>query len=140
MLGAALNKLDSTVQVFLLDGAEASFQHQVANIEPHDSAIMVVGNLQGDAGCTGTYVKHEVFRPRSYSRDQELAPMKVLKESQHLRPGVVRRGNPIEQVLGKGSADWDRRLRFNRRSQVVRSLICLHYLSSSELSFVHTTS
>jgi hypothetical protein len=61
--------LDPAVQAFLLDGTEASFQHHVANIEPHDLAIMVVGNLQGDTGCTGTYVKHNVSRPKSHSRD-----------------------------------------------------------------------
>jgi hypothetical protein len=69
MLSASLDKLDSAVQVFLLDGAEASFQHQVANIEPYYSTIMVVGNLQGDTGCTGTYVKHKVSRLKSHSRD-----------------------------------------------------------------------
>src|SRR5512136_2868395 len=103
MLSAALDKLDSAVQVLLLDGAEASFQHQVANIEPHDSTIMVVGNLHGNTGCTGTYVKRKVSGPKGHSRDQEPAPAKVLKESQHLRPGIVRGGNAIEQVLGKGS-------------------------------------
>jgi hypothetical protein len=69
MLSAALDKLDSAVQVFLLDSPEASFQHEVTNIEPHDSAIMVVGNLQGDTGCTGAYVKHKLSRPKSHSRD-----------------------------------------------------------------------
>jgi hypothetical protein len=61
--------LDSAVQIFLLDGAEAGLQHQLASIEPHDSATMVVGNLQGDAGCAGTYVKHKVSLPTSHLRD-----------------------------------------------------------------------
>jgi len=85
----------------------------VANIEPHDLAIMVVDNLQSDTGCTGTYVKHKLSGPNSHLRDQEFAPTKVLKEGQHLRPGVVGVGNTIEQVLGKGSADWARGLGFS---------------------------
>jgi hypothetical protein len=69
MLSATLDKLDSAVQTSLLNGAKASLQHQVANIKPHDFAIMVVGNLQGNTGCTGTYVKHKVSRLKSHLRD-----------------------------------------------------------------------
>jgi hypothetical protein len=140
MLGAALDKLDPAVQVFLLDGAEAGLQHQMANIEPYDSAIVVVGNLHGDTGRTGTYVKHKVSRPKGHSRDQELAPAKVLKGSQHLRPGVVRGGNPIEEVLGEGSLYGDRRSGFRQRGCSVLAFICLHSLSSIELFSVYAIS